>query len=955
MIPNSGIQYVALEPLETTQVPTLKLVLHGPASETGRLRIPALPASESNGSRGDEYWDPDPDDALADEVEVVAKADVLWEIVDALERVWLPFPMDVGGAWVAIQLRRGEEAGRIDIWAAVDTTLDDAGNPEHGLSEEELGAREPLATSRRFWRQQMVADWIDALVSEIQDVRGDRGVDRTRLQLAIAALADHLSNRRSRLILDFAAKPQPGSGVDVDLVLDLGNSRTCALLMEHFEGRREGGLELVYPDDPGNPIECPFETQFAFADQQVVPEGIEEDASFRFLSPCKLGPAAAVLLRRTPVDARSVGLSSPKRYLWDALDPVPWRWCRADVVGTDGQPRDLSAPILKHIDPNRPLKKPLIPELPAECRHPRLAAAIWTLVEILEQAFRQINSTKWRQADQGKAGWDRRREISNLVIMHPAGMHSQEILAYQKACQRACELWVAFRSDPVGFASGESASDEEGTQGLRPPKIQIAADEGTAIQMCWLYGELLHRHGRNLSEFFSGMGRERVDLDSRSDDGEDVTSSPVLRVASLDIGGGTIDLSIADYQQDTDQPTETSIVSQRLFHDGMSCAGDDIILGFTRAITVPAMVECLGLGDKVWSDFLATTDVGEHDASLRSKLVRSVWQPIAHACIGAFEDDADFNSTITCRLDDVPGLDLTQLAELEARIVGRANHDNMLAGASFSVKADDLRQVVRQSVGRTLTQCSLVIHEYDCDLLVVGGRPSSNPAIREYIRDSMPVPPGQLIFLADMGRESWYPLGDGRQILDAKTCGVVGGGITFRARRGYEDFLLRSIEPCEPAPEFGRAFRVSRYRFAIDDKNTYPDLGDGQTITYQPKIGEQADSIIASRRFSDPEAEAKPLYRLEVLPRLRSDLRKHARRQDPCEVTLRLEGLGMEIPGVEPGAIQDDVVRVDQIEGVLDLGQGRTVPASKGVRLVLRTLLDTDHYWIDSGVIPVGE
>ena len=128
------------------------------------------------------------------------------------------------------------------------------------------------------------------------------------------------------------------------------------------------------------------------------------------------------------------------------------------------------------------------------------------MVEILEQAFRQVNSPEWRRAAANAPLAERRRQIRNLVITYPVGFHSVELENLDKAASRAARLWSEFRSAPEAFCSGVDHITVDRDFGMRPPVVQLVCDEAVAIQVCWLYGESMHRFQADPDLLIGGTG-----------------------------------------------------------------------------------------------------------------------------------------------------------------------------------------------------------------------------------------------------------------------------------------------------------------------------------------------------------------------------------------------------------------------------------------------------------------
>ena len=84
-----------------------------------------------------------------------------------------------------------------------------------------------------------------------------------------------------------------------------------------------------------------------------------------------------------------------------------------------------------------------------------------------------------------------------------------------------------------------------------------------------LYNEIMVKHLGNASQYFGLFGRLRPGADGRP--------HPSVRVASIDIGGGTTDLSITTHVL-TSQPSESPRIEPRMeFRDGFNIAGDEVM------------------------------------------------------------------------------------------------------------------------------------------------------------------------------------------------------------------------------------------------------------------------------------------------------------------------------------------------------------------------------------------
>ena len=658
-------------------------------------------------------------------------------------------------------------------------------------------------------------------------------------------------------------------------------------------------------------------------------------------------------------------MTSPKRYLWEASEQVRWTWRLANETDErNGDHVAIHGDILRHMNPPRPLEQPLEPRLPVQPNHPRQAAAVWSIVELLEQAFRQVNSPGWRRADQLGPAAPLRREIANVVLMYPAGMHSEEVRNYLRAAERAAYLWSSFRSSPAEFALGERGEPDPQRR-VPNPKLHVVCDEGLAIQACWIYGEIVHRYSNRVADFIKAMkpqdGRamaERLLRERRQQaplPAGEPAAGPSLRVASLDVGGGTIDIAIADYAHDGTVDNAIGLTCRRVFHDGISRAGDEIVRTLLEGEIFPQIVKRANLDRLLWADYF--TSENPERVVLRRQLVRNVWMPLAKACLESIERDGQFDSSI----GEVPGVDASKLEEFGRSLIGNMS----LQDVKIKVDRPTLTKVVRSAIGRTIQDCCDIISQYECDALIVGGRPTSNPVVRKVIENGMPVPPGQIVFLSEWSVGDWYPFVESaRRVGDAKTCGVVGASIAFRALYGRSRFRLRAEtrngpDPIMGIPLYDRRDQAATAALGFDQSQEIALTDETRRrarIRTPIQLGANEGMVIALRRIASERAEAAPIYLLRLKSRYREKLQASPVAQGQVELVLERKQCGALVPesdlGMQilmPMGVVPDVLDSVQIDGELHLPGQQTVPASEALELVLRTMLDGEGYWIDTG------
>ncbi|MCK7576843.1 MAG: virulence factor SrfB [Chromatiales bacterium] len=206
----------------------------------------------------------------------------------------------------------------------------------------------------------------------------------------------------------------------------------------------------------------------------------------------------------------NTGLSSPKRYLWDT-DPRhhAWRFNPGpDGAGGDSGPV-TTGPFVGHLrEDGEELAAGEPPAVTA--LFSRGALMSFFVAEVLLQAFVQANSPARRYE---RVYSDAPRRLRRAILTLPTAMPLAERKLFARRVGTAMRLtWRALGLD-------ESQAPE--------PFLQW--DEATGTQIVFLYNEIKHNFQGDAALFFQVFGRVR----------EGYGELPCLRLASIDIGGGT--------------------------------------------------------------------------------------------------------------------------------------------------------------------------------------------------------------------------------------------------------------------------------------------------------------------------------------------------------------------------------------------------------------------------------
>ena len=741
--------------------------------------------------------------------------------------------------------------------------------------------------------------------------------------------------------------------IDCDLVLDIGNSRTCGLVVERTP---EGGADLAQAAKlelrdltlPNCVISDPFDSRVEFAEASFGKGNLSllsgRSDAFEWPTMTRIGPEAQRLAGlRSGHEGRS-GLSSPKRYLW-ATEPVvqPWRINPATLAG-DREPLAVQGPLVQLInDAGAPLH--LLGEeedkLPAlEPRYSRSSLFTFLLTEVLAHALAMINAPSHRLR---RPNGENPRRLTRIIMTMPSALPLAERRILRQRAEAARDLIYML----LKLARPPKRGDgEEGTgpvwdvPGTVQPEVVLVWDEASATQMVYLYTQV--------AKNFAGHARSFFSLYRRRDNPEPDT----LRIATLDIGGGTTDLVISAFSHEGSGNTVT-IFPRQLFREGFNLAGDDVLHRVIQAHVLKAIeaaTETAGvpsgqaLTTELFGGDRGTMDVAEQ--MRRQQFATRIAAPVALALLARYESSeegvAEGRQTLAFGelfADDAPGLGaLVGWFNGEVARHGSAGFD--LARMEFTVELDQIAQTVRSVLGPMLSALAELVWRYRCDLLLLSGRPSRLPAVHELMSEALPMLTGRIVPLHRFRVGPWYPFRDLQaRIDDPKTTAAVGAMICALAEGGMEHFNFRSDRlrlQRSTARYFGRL--DGNGRIPAEDTYYEADLDDPERDLPERSFEFRGVMALGFRQFPNAWWPATRLYSLGYAGEER---RRQLHAMTPIHVQLRRSRRG---GGEELG---EDL----EIESALTSAESGSRQVSRALALKLQTMDDGEGYWLDTGVL----
>lgn len=688
--------------------------------------------------------------------------------------------------------------------------------------------------------------------------------------------------------------PNTNDEINVDVVIDIGNSRTSVLLSER-DKEIKSSLGDIAPfamqdlTDPTIVYEQAFPSRIEFAfptffDEESYPIDRSLDL-FQWPSMVRTGFEAEHLNWLLDGSEGVSGISSPKRYLWDD-EPVQREWvintktCYskkeknseqamhskvANFVTNDGSAICFDSDVY-------PVDQPL---------YSKQSTMTFMLEEIIAQIVCQINSVNYRNK---RANKDSPRVISSLIFTVPPAMPKQEISRYENCIKSA----VAIYWQTMGWAPSEEFNPQfynkkQQQEDVFPklPEILINWDEAICGQILYLYNEVCTNY---LGDFKKYLNLVATKPENK------------ITLATIDIGGGTSDLVINSYKLILPQKTIQPIIH---FRESFKIAGDDILLKIVQeyvlnslekyALSVAKNKDCQKeLEEKLvilfGHDNMVKSAV--QSRTLRKQATMQLFVPIAIAILSEYEkygsytfepskvDNSSFKDILK-RYDQI----YTVSAEVKEYI--NSTISEVIGVDDYSVM-DTVLKVNFDKIYRDFTTCQNfdictkvfnfmgeVINRYNCDMVIVTGRPSRLPGVTDCFKNILNVAKSRVISLANYYMGTWNPFrSPNGNITDPKSTAVTGALILQSCKRAnVENFYLQTgnIKIISCIKYLGK---LSNDRAKLTDEDCFYHQMDLDKDDYLPKDNEvfyvPGTMTLGFRSMDIERWPASPLYQIEI-------------------------------------------------------------------------------------------
>ena len=762
--------------------------------------------------------------------------------------------------------------------------------------------------------------------------------------------------------------------IAVDMSVDIGNSRTCAVLFENGDFTNARMLRLRDLSEPWRSYENAFDMRVVFRRADIGGDLTQDKTLFQWPSLVRVGEEAKHLVYRSMEghgeSERTTNYSSPKRYLWDDK-PYANRWelmvVNDDPTNLKVNPQIFIEGFTDHFDDDgtyleeeKELDLFALGQTDSQCHYSRKSLMTFVMIEMLQQAQCYINSSKFRDMH-GQT--DCRRYLRNIIITCPTAMPIKEQLALRRAAQDATRLLRKLNPDLPDMTI---TPDPEK---LRPTDDQEELqrrgwlyDEAFASQLVYLYAELAQRYGGRVDHFFQLKGHYRKEMEEQGFEGN------ALTIGTIDIGAGTTDVMVTAYGQ----KGKGRLTPVPLYYDSFYTAGDDILHNVIRDVILEGpdnQLETLGsIGSAVAAHIQRMTpdELLQIPRISETKSYRETVDDIRHAMS---EDDARHlkhhltqelmhhffadNSANQSEKDRRCRLDFcTQVSHpmsqffLELLKQGRPTklytYDELFPKEKpaaylldhfehhFGFRFEELSwrfdpeavgAIVRETMEPIVKALSVVMYAHNCDILVLSGRPTNLEPLTELFLKYIPIAPNRLVRLNQYRVGRWFPLAteEGYFQESQKAVVAVGAEVGYLASTtGFNGLVLDFSSLAKNMKStacymgvFDEDLQEVRTPFLTPDNSTATLKGISVFPCY-----------IGCKQFNAPKYQARPIYAIY----------NHSR---AAQLNIM----------IQRNYYEDR--ELITIEDVTDM-EGDSIPSNE-VDLHMQTLASDGSFWMDKG------
>lgn len=712
----------------------------------------------------------------------------------------LTYPTD----WVRIYFDCDEDYNKINIVLAVDTSLakneQDKTCPQLSLNPQENIFRihtDELNISHFLFNNDSSTSWIenyiaDAYYGKNEEARYEQPVKEyvANYIVLIKWLESLPETPEFQLFTDETKK------IPVDLVIDMGNSATCALLFENNNDNKfsfEKVKKLIIQDysNPRNEYSDPFPMNLIFSESHFGLMNREKYHNNKFVVPSfvRIGYEAESLINNADLNMNlgyelKTHNSSPKRYLWDK-SPSEKEW-EFNPVNHKTVKKVYLTGISEQLNiDGSPLVNGEV--FGSKSKFSRGSLMKFVFLEILVHSYIQINSYSFRE-EHGNLTVP--RTLKRITISCPTGMIQFEQIALREAAEEACKLlnnYVKFYFDQddnkFWFEMPEIIPSIKDIAKKLPEledRKDWMYDEATSCQLVFLYSLLSRKLQGNqyVINNYLFKGKEKI------------------TVGSIDIGGGTTDMMICDYTLNEEKQS-INLTPEPQYWESFKLAGDDLLKEIIQQIIIEGKITtkqdegCSGVienyarqnGVEDVSELLNgffgqdSNNIGVVAKMMRKAFIHQVAIPIALEYL----KNANSNEVVQVTFEKIIGKEFKnkELIKYFEKHFGFSFLD-----IQWTINPSKTNNIVNAVFESLIKQLSLLLNHYNCDYIILSGKPGSLKSIEKLFLKYLTISSTNFINLNTYWIGKWFPFSDNKGFVqDPKTTVGVGAIIALMSGR----------------------------------------------------------------------------------------------------------------------------------------------------------------------------
>jgi hypothetical protein len=760
---------------------------------------------------------------------------------------------------------------------------------------------------------------------------------------------------------------------NVDLVVDIGNSRTCAVLFDNSDFTKTSPLELqdfTTTVDEGklNKYTDSFDMRMVFREADFG-KGIGRIGSKQFTYPSmvRLGKEANQLTHKatnmnTGAEKTST-FSSPKRFLWD-IKPQKQDWEFVQLKGETAKPiyiKGISEQLNTDGSLNTEGNGGIL------MHYSRKALMTFAFLEILAQAKMQINSYEQRNH------WGNEttpRKIGRIIITCPTAMSRIEQIALRKCTEDAAIILDRFfentyyeQVDEKEIRTKVQVIPSVKNLSIKEERTEWIYDEATCAQFVFLYAEIGKRYLKNVREYFDFYGKARNDLDDYN--------KKSLTIGSVDIGAGTTDVMIAAYKYD--DAGQCTLTPVPLFWESFYKAGDDLLKELIQKLVIEGpyspiekRLKTLGKNSsqivELNNDFFG----GDNGMSFSNKQRRKdfnlqVSVPIVSYFLELLKENK-VGSTVLSFSDifykDLPTQNLLNLFKQHFGFdfdTLQWHYENKIVSA-----------IVEKTFDTLIGKISSLFSHYACDIVLLSGRPTSLKPLTDLFLKYYAISPNRLKIMNDYRVGRWYPEDKRYKFLDGNgkfinpksiitTGAMIGNYASTRGSlEGFSLNLKELVEKQNPTTEYFGQLNEDTMQYTKTIISP-----DNNHATVEVMLSKDKPVRFACRQLDTPSYPSRPFYVIDFNLEKIED-RVKGRLDDENDVNAVQSGVENEIDKIirkcplkitiERDYNEDrELLRIDSVT----TREGEELNKNF-LSLQVQSMSEAKDFWLDSGIFSLN-